>query len=184
MRDLFLLVITCAHVTCKAVGYTGRFVVGRGRRWSLGCGLHTYEFSYFYIFLFRHHEPPGLPVLFYQTRDEGLLRLGDEVLEEQCGAAVAACARGADGLLHRGEAAVEDARAGGSSLDLVRRAPVSASVCVRGRACVSVRGAAPGRVATAAARPARRTRHCRRAAGCARGPAPRCASGSRSAGWR
>ena len=24
------------------VGYTGRFVVGRGRRWSDGCGLHTY----------------------------------------------------------------------------------------------------------------------------------------------
>ena len=25
------------------VGYTGRFVVGRGRGWSDGCGLHTYE---------------------------------------------------------------------------------------------------------------------------------------------
>ena len=36
---LVTLVITCA---CK-VGYTGRFVVGRGRRWSDGCGLRTYE---------------------------------------------------------------------------------------------------------------------------------------------
>ena len=36
-----------AHVHVHAhahvhVGYTGRFVVGRGRRWSDGCGLHTY----------------------------------------------------------------------------------------------------------------------------------------------
>ena len=75
-------------------------------------------------------------MLFYQTRDEGLLGLGDKVLEEECGAAVAACARGADGLLHRGEAAVEDARAGGSSLDLVRRTrrSVRACVCVEERA--------------------------------------------------
>ena len=36
--DLFLLSITRAHG-----GYTGRFVVGRGRWWSNGCGLHTYE---------------------------------------------------------------------------------------------------------------------------------------------
>ena len=63
-------------------------------------GFFHFFFIFDFVFLLRHHEPPGLPVLFYQTRDEGLLGLGDEVLEEQCGAAVAACARGADGLLH------------------------------------------------------------------------------------
>ena len=75
-------------------------------------------------------------MLFYQTRDTRGLGLGDELLEEECGAAVAACARGADGLLHRGEAAVEDACAGGSSLDLRRG---RAGQCERVRACGSVR---------------------------------------------
>ena len=38
MGDLFSLDITRAYL-----GYTCRFVVGRGRWWSLGCGLHTNE---------------------------------------------------------------------------------------------------------------------------------------------
>ena len=38
--ELFSLV---SHYV-RDVGYTGRFVVGRGRRWSVGCGLHAYDF--------------------------------------------------------------------------------------------------------------------------------------------
>ena len=38
MGDLLLCYRLSAHV-----GYTGRFVVGRGRRLSDGCGLHTCE---------------------------------------------------------------------------------------------------------------------------------------------
>ena len=47
-----------------------------------------------------HREAAGLPVLLYQRGDTRSLGLGDELLKEEGGTAVATCARRANSLLH------------------------------------------------------------------------------------